>query len=472
MSQRPHFFKDPHKISGMEPSEPILVALSGGADSSALLHLLCDYAKDAECRIVAAHLNHSIRGENYANEADRDEEFCRSLCASLGVRLFVRRLDIPALSRKSGRSLEEEARVARYEFFDEIMAREGIKLLATAHNSNDNLETQIFNLCRGCGIEGLVGIPEKRPLKKSGEALVLRPILSAEKREIIEYCADNGIEYVTDSTNFVDDCTRNAIRLRVIPELDSIFPTAKRSAQRLAASAAEDADFINECAKSFISSHPYPILASDLLSLHQAQRKRVLALMFSSHSGATLESVHICALSSLLENKKNGASLSLPDGIKAQLQDGHLVFLADTRKKAPAREQYTKSLNTGFNGIENTPFVILRTDKEEKTEKLTLLGKSYSLYSSAALNIAPSSPLCIKNRTEGATILDGGKHKSIKKLMCDKKVPLNDRDTVPLIYSSDNAIYVPLCAIADDAKPRKKENLTYIYLYKSEDQNA
>lgn len=472
MSQRPHFFKDPHIISGMGPEEPILVALSGGADSSALLHLLCDYARDAGCRIAAAHLNHSIRGEEYANEADRDEEFCRSFCALLGVELFVKKLDIPKLSKESGRSLEEEARDARYEFFAEIMAREGIKLLATAHNSNDNLETQIFNLCRGCGIEGLIGIPEKRSLDKGEDALVLRPILSAEKHEIIEYCNQNGIKYVTDSTNLVDDCTRNAIRLRVIPELDSIFASARKSAQRLAASAKEDADFINECARSFLASHPSPILASDLLSLHPSPRKRALALMYSRYSDATLESVHISALSSLLESKRNGASISLPGAIKAQMQDGCLVFLKDTRKKASAREQYTQSLARGFNRIENTPFAILWTQTEEGSEQYTATGERYSLYASAALAIPPDSLLYAKNRAEGASILDGGLHKSIKKLMCDKKVPLFDRDTLPIIYVSDNAIYAPLCALADNAKPRKKENLNYIYLYKSEDQNA
>ena len=307
MPQKPHFFKEPHKISGREPSAPILVALSGGADSSALLHLLCDYAKNTGCKIVAAHLNHCIRGEEYSNEADRDEAFCHALCEKLGVALFVKRVDIPALSCASGKSLETEARDARYAFFNEIMTSEGIDLLATAHNADDNLETQLFNLCRGCGIEGLVGIPETRNLGSDKKKTVIRPILAAEKSEIIEYCTNNGIQYVTDSTNLVDDCTRNAIRLRVIPELDSIFHSARRSSQRLSANAAEDSDYINQTAKAFLDSHPEPILACELLSLHPSPRKRVLSLMFAHVSDATLESVHISALCSLLENKKNGA---------------------------------------------------------------------------------------------------------------------------------------------------------------------
>ena len=466
MSHRPHFFKPPHKITCKDPKEPVLVALSGGADSSVLLHLLCDYAKESGCKISAAHLNHGIRGEKYNNEADRDESFCRSLCASLGVELFVRRLDIPRLSEDSGRSLETEAREARYAFFEEIMTREKINILATAHNADDNLETQIFNLCRGCGTDGLVGIPEKRTL--GNEKTVIRPILSAEKKEIFEYCKKNGIEYVQDSTNNIDDCTRNAIRLRLIPELEGIFPTAKRSAQRLSSNAAEDSDYINEAAKAFLEDNPTPISAAKLSALHIAPRKRVLAFMFAKVSDSALESVHINALCSLLESRKNGASISLPGEYKAQMIDGNLVFSKDTRCKKTPRDTYFQSVTQGFNEIENTPFALLLTEEEQENERTAEKnGKKYALYTKAALNIPKDIPISARNRTPGASILDGGINKSVKKLMCDKKVPLLDRDTLPIVYCGENAVYLPLCAVADSAKAKGQNKKTYIYVYKT-----
>lgn len=468
MSQRPQFFKDPHKISGKDRREPVLVALSGGADSSALLYLLHDYARDAGCKIAAAHVNHGIRGEQYGNEADRDEEFCRALCDSLGIELFVKRIDIPALCKESGRSLEAEAREARYAFFDEIMTRKGISILATAHNADDNLETQIFNICRGCGTEGLVGIPEKRAIGKDDTRCVVRPILSAEKREIVEYCKSHGIEYVTDSTNLVDDCTRNAIRLRVIPELDSLFSSVRRSSQRLAANALEDTDFIDHTAKGFLDSHNEPIRASELLELHIAPRKRILALLFARVSDATLESVHISALCSLLENEKNGAATSLPGKIKAQLIDGCIIFTQDTKGKEPPHKQYDQRLANGFNEIEGTPFAILLSAKERKDSNATEKnGKKYKLFASALLNIPIDSPISARNRTAGATIFDGGVNKSVKKLMCDKKVPLTHRDTLPIIYSGEIAVYLPLCAVSDSAKAKGANKNTYVYVYKT-----
>ena len=254
MSQT-NFFKDPSHLSGYGKESPILLGLSGGADSSALLHLLCGYASKAGASIFAAHLNHGIRTEDYGNEADRDEEFCRELCQRLGVELFVKRLDIPKMAAKSGRSLESEAREARYEFFSEIMREKGIKILATAHNADDNLETQIYNISRGCGIEGLVGIPEVRPLESVDGGIVIRPILSAEKREILEYCKTNSIPYVTDSTNNEDEYTRNAIRHRIIPILEEMFPHLKRSSQKVSATAGEDADFILSTARQIVSEN-------------------------------------------------------------------------------------------------------------------------------------------------------------------------------------------------------------------------
>ena len=155
----PREFTPPHLISGRPESASILVGFSGGADSSALLRMLYEYSRESGAQIYAAHINHGIRGE----EADRDEQFCRETCDTLGIKLFVLRADLPAISRERGESLETAARNVRYEYFDSIMTEHGIELLATAHNANDNLETMLFNLCRGTSLSGMCGIPETRP---------------------------------------------------------------------------------------------------------------------------------------------------------------------------------------------------------------------------------------------------------------------------------------------------------------------
>lgn len=462
MSKQTIKFTEPHLISGYPATESILVALSGGADSSALLHLAAQYGKRVGCPVLAAHVNHSIRGEEYNFEADRDEDFCRSLCSSLNIPLYVKKVDIPSLAKESGRSLETEAREARYSFFASLMQEQNIRILATAHNADDNVETQLFNFFRGCGIDGLVGIPEAREMAGVDGGRVVRPLLRAEKAEIIAYCEENGINYVTDSTNFEDDCTRNAIRHKIIPALLEIFPHAKRSAGKLALSAAQDSDFILCEAKKYLASHPR-LDSAELLSLHPALCKRVIMLAFEESSDETLEHSHLDALLSLLTNQKNGASLSLPGKTKASVTDGGLSFSRDKKEAEQESAPYSHKLDLGLNIIENTSFAVLLTRNVDETPPQP---DGYSLYASAAIRVADPDSLYARSRTPGACVKDGGVNKRIKKLMCDKKIPLNDRYTLPLIYEGERAAYIPLCAVNDASKPRGEKPSIKIQIFK------
>ncbi len=455
----PTFFTEPHLLSRLDRSEPILLGLSGGADSSALLQLLCTYRKDSGCKIFAAHLNHGIRGEQYGNEADRDEQFCRDICKKLDVELFVKRLDIPALSKESGKSLETEARDSRYAFFAEIMHRNNIKILATAHNADDNLETQLSNLARGCGIDGLIGIPETRHLDEVG-GMIIRPILRAEKETILSYCAENNIPYVTDSTNFEDDCTRNIIRHNIIPRLEELFPSVKKASSRLSLSAAEDSDFILNEAERFIFEGNGELLVSRLQKLHPSIKKRVIMLTFERACGTRLESIHISDVISLLDSKKNGASVSLPKKMRATVIDGRLIFEYDAKNRE-IQKDYDQKLFYGLNEIENIPFRV-----HIGKDKASCIPHGCVTYALAEIQIQKADNLHAKNRSSGAFILDGGVNKKIKKLMCDKKVPLFDRDILPIIYSDDEAIYLPLCAVCDGAKKRHGGSTVYIEIFK------
>ncbi len=461
----PKFFCEPHLLSHLDRSEPILLGLSGGADSSALLHLLCSYRESANCTVFAAHINHGIRGEEYGNEAERDENFCREICQKLGVHLFVRRLDIPEMSKASGRSLETEAREARYEFFAEIMRENNIKILATAHNSDDNLETQLCNLARGCGIDGMVGIPETRELCGVADGIVIRPVLKAEKSEIIAFCNENSIPYVTDSTNFQNDCTRNIIRNEIIPSLKELFPAVKRSAQRLSVAAAEDSDFILHEARAFLGTCGDRLRVSELKKLHPSVKKRVIMLAFERSTGARLENIHVSDIIELLSTEKNGRRLSLPSKKRAEIIDGCLSF-GDDGKNTAKTEDYCQELGLGLNIIKNTPFA-LYVGFEKPSEDIG----SYALYSQAVIK-NENAPLYAKNRASGDTVLDGGVNKKIKKLMCDKKVPLLDRDSLPIVCSSGKVIYVPLCTVSDTAKTKRSDRCIYIAIYKrSEEDN-
>ena len=244
----PKEFKAPHLLSKLKPDTPILIGLSGGADSSALLLMLKIYSEQSGAKIYAAHLNHGIRGA----EADRDEQFCEKLARSLDIEFFSIKLNIPKIARESGESIESAARRERYDFFNRIMLERSIPILATAHNADDNLETVIFNLTRGSGLSGLCGIPDSRPTENG---IVIRPILSMEKKDIVEFCKKNNINYVTDSTNADNDYTRNKIRNQIIPLLKEINSGVIKNTSRATESLKEDSLCLHSLTSQFIDEH-------------------------------------------------------------------------------------------------------------------------------------------------------------------------------------------------------------------------
>ena len=195
--------------------DKIGVGVSGGADSVSLLHFL---VKNKEIlgyeSITAVHVNHSIRGE----EADRDMLFTENLCESLGVPCKTVVIDVPKECEKTGESTELCARRMRYEVFDSF----GFDKFATAHNLNDRMETFFFNLSRGASAAGLLSIPYVR-------GIYIRPLLDVTRDEIENYITENGLTYITDSTNTSDDYTRNKIRHNLIPQMFELNPSFQKA---------------------------------------------------------------------------------------------------------------------------------------------------------------------------------------------------------------------------------------------------
>lgn len=194
--------------------EKVLVALSGGADSVALLRLLLSFGYTCE----AAHCNFHLRSE----ESDRDEAFVRELCRKLNTKLHITHFNTTAYASEKRISIEMAARELRYEWFARIKEASGAAVVAVAHHKDDSVETLLLNLIRGTGINGLLGI---RP--RNGN--VVRPLLCVNRKEIIDYLRRIGQDYVTDSTNLQDEYTRNKIRLNLLPLMQEINPSVKNS---------------------------------------------------------------------------------------------------------------------------------------------------------------------------------------------------------------------------------------------------
>jgi tRNA(Ile)-lysidine synthase len=211
------------KTKLIPPNSAILVAFSGGIDSSSLAVALQRLKEPLKIkRLALLHINHLLRGE----ESYRDENFAKDFAQKYSLELFVERVDVPSLAKKRGGNIEAVAREERYRLFEEVRKREGFDLVATAHHLGDLVETIILWLTRGTGLEGLLGF---EPV----EGNIVRPFYLATRQEIEDFAKKQAIEWVEDSTNYDLSLARNRIRHRVVPELKAINPNLEESVLRM-----------------------------------------------------------------------------------------------------------------------------------------------------------------------------------------------------------------------------------------------
>ncbi len=350
--------------------ESILLALSGGPDSVALLHALRKLAPRFGYRLAAAHLNHRLRGA----ESDRDEMFVRELCSTLGVELVVEQannLD-PALDPATP-NLEERAREVRYAFLAAAAARLGASFIATAHQADDQAETVMLRLLRGAGATGLGAMAESVTLAPGG-VTILRPMLHASRHEILRYLDSIGARSVSDSSNAHQGFLRNRVRIELLPALERDFAPGLR--HRLAALAGEmrELDDYVACAartelglrlRESVAGGPLDLLdLNGFAGLHPALAAALLREFLAARIGnlRRLTRRHIDGLRRLCLGESPSAALDLPGGWCAERRYAALAVerrakADDSRRLAAAaggfaftltREGVTKVPRAGF----------------------------------------------------------------------------------------------------------------------------
>ncbi|MCR5306888.1 MAG: tRNA lysidine(34) synthetase TilS [Oscillospiraceae bacterium] len=304
------------------PSPGLLtVALSGGADSTALLCCLCAMREELSVTLRAVHIHHGIRGA----EADRDAAFCAALCEKYGVPLKTVRVQVPEYAAAHGLSVETAARLLRYRALEEAAPAGEI---ATAHHAEDNAETVLFHLIRGSGLNGLTGIPAR-----SGR--IIRPLLDAEKSEILAFLQETGQTYTDDSSNFTDDAARNRIRHHLLPLMKTENPAAVRHICRTAAMLSEDEALLSrqaqeaaaQCRTDFgglkgLEAFPRPIRMRVCL-----QELAAVSGRRTDPSAGLLEAVDRAVLA-------GSGTLTLSSGVTAQVFHGTL-YLRGAQGEAP-----------------------------------------------------------------------------------------------------------------------------------------
>lgn len=232
------------KYNLIQENDKIVIGVSGGPDSMCLLHILNGLKEKLNFEIVVAHINHMIR-----KEAEEETQYVKNFCDKLGIKCYIKRIDVIDKSNKEKIGTEEAGRKARYDFFEEVLNIVNANKIATAHNENDNAETVLMNIFRGAGTSGLKGIEPIRDNK------YIRPIIECERSEIEEYCRVNKLQPKIDKTNFENVYTRNKIRNVLIPEIKKEFnPNIIESLNKLSILARQENNFIQEYAKNIMEN--------------------------------------------------------------------------------------------------------------------------------------------------------------------------------------------------------------------------
>ncbi len=439
----------------------ILVGYSGGADSSVLLHLLSNYCKSRGIYLHAVHVNHGIRGE----EAGRDAEFCSRECEKMSVDFTLCEADIPALAKKSGRGIEEEAREYRYATFSKII-KENPRLtcIATAHNANDNAETILFNLSRGCGAKGLCGIP---PIREYDGIKIIRPLIYSIKRDIYGYCEENGIEYIFDSTNDDTAYTRNYIRHELMPRFEKINPSFVKGAERCSELMRRDCDYLEAETDRFLDLHlrdgkiPTDVLAS----VHPAIAGRAVMKMISQFSGSFSDSFHVDEILRAVKSADNGWELSIPGKIKARIHGGNLCFLCSQGIDAAP---FSIELKDGINDFPERGFAVFVFKIGEESADLQktheLLENIYKLSICARVNSDKiKQALTVRSRMNGDSYVFGSMTRRLKKLYNDRGYDKEYREKTPIFCDKEGIIWVPGFPPADRVSGGADTCIIYCY---------
>ena len=404
----------------LSEGDTVIVGLSGGADSVCLLSLLFSLREEYALRLIAAHINHGIRG----SEADRDEQFCKELCEKLEVPFEALHADIPVLAKENGEGLEECGRRVRYEFFASLAGDKG--KIATAHNMNDVAETLIFNLTRGTALKGAGSIA---PVRYN----IIRPLITTRRDEIEEYLKDNSLDFVTDSTNLSNDYSRNRIRNEVLPVLKSINPNALSALAAFSSHAREDERLLE---KLTVEAYDRTVTGDELdaesySQLDSVLKKRVARRYISQFTDADILSKHI---EDFIRLSDSGGELQSAGALRFVLRQGRIKPYEDN---AEPFEIEIKS----FDCVAEYPYgkISIKTINQKD---LQFLNKELLEMCVDCDKICGNLTLRSRRQGDSITIHRRSVTKTLKKLFNEDAVPPEKRNTVPVIADDNGVVWV------------------------------
>jgi tRNA(Ile)-lysidine synthase len=416
--------------------ERIIIGVSGGPDSTALLCLLSLLRSRFRLRLTAAHFDHRLRS---LDEASGDRAFVERICRSLRVPLVIGRGDTKRRASREGESIEEAARNLRYAFFGREAKAAGATAVAIGHTLDDRAETVLLHLIRGSGLDGLAAMPPRSPWPFGEGPDIARPLLDLSREEVERYCAELGVEPRRDPSNDLPVATRNRVRNELMPVLRSFNPRAAEALARLADSVTGDSDLLESLAaaefqrlRKTATSRRVVLARQGLAGLPMPVAVRVLRLSANA-IGARPETVHLRRATEVLAAARG--RVSIPGGLIAVGPDAVVLSREEARRAQTGAQPRQLDIPGGawFGGW---AIEAVRAERDAARPRDPL---------AALLDVdAIDGPLVVRSRRPGDRLrpLGLGGSKKLQDILVDAKVPSGERDSVPIIADRLGIVWV------------------------------
>lgn len=442
----------------ISPGEQVLLAVSGGADSVAMLSLFvalnCQQGFSLQLSVI--HVNHQLRGV----DSDADAEFVQKLCRSWHVPCTIELVDVASRAQSEKISLEQAGRLCRFELFERTCLREGVKAVALAHHADDNAETVLHRIIRGAGLRGLAGIRPRRQLYEGGDIYVIRPLLTFRKAEILDYLNERKIAYRQDASNASLSHTRNRIRHELLPLLHERFnPQAEEALLRLAEQARGVNAYLAETGERMLDSL---VIEHDdrQLVLHcpllvrkprviQTQLIRSAILRMGCPEGE-LTYGHLNAVAELALGSEGSKSLDLPAGLRVSRRYSRLVFERIAGK--PAKHVSVSEIRVATEGLTPLPGFGLEITADEISANDAIIADHIGLRRDGQISQyeewldadAVHFPLIARSRRAGDKFLPLGMDgmKKLSDFFVDEKIDADRRENVVVLCDQLGPIWI------------------------------
>ena len=438
----------------------ITVAVSGGPDSLALLHILNRFVNQQKIQVVGVHLNHNIREK----ESLSDEKYVTQIFKDLNISYEIYSLDIPQLSKIQKVSIEEAARKARHKFIYDTNLKYDINTVAMGHTLDDQAESILMHIMRGAGTNGLKGMEliSTRSIDNM-DLNIFRPLLTFSKSDIEIYCKENGLHPVVDSTNFSTEYKRNFVRLNILPLMEEYNPAIKNSLTRLSKIISKDLDFINQECEMFWklkvekTNNYLSVPISELLNIPEAISSRIL-IKSVSHIQNSPSNISLNKIESLMSliNGETGKKLQINDMFIIKQYD-KLILCKNSTDAIPFPAIPTP-IKIEVPGIYHISEWKIKTSYGNTPEKhSSCLGVEGGV---GWIKKDFEKVLYIRSRKPGDIFYPSGLKgkKKLKSFMIDAKIPQLWRNRIPLISTNEKIAWVVGWRIAEWVQPKPKEN--------------